>query len=256
MFKDFYKPLVWAMAMHGGLLGLLILTWPLIARNIFSFDRYQVFRVSLINPPEPEPVSSPVPPKAAPLKPAAFGKEHQAAAAVTAAPKSDTPATAEERPMSSGESRTDRAETTEPGMVFTFPPAHGPAAGGGSGGEKGGGNPNTSGSQVRDGQGPPGSGTGAGRGTFGAAPRYGKNQPPYYPLRARENGWQGTTLLKVLVLKAGTVGDIEIVRSSGFAILDQSALKGVKEWKFVPGQKDGQVIDMWVQVPITFRLEG
>jgi protein TonB len=72
---------------------------------------------------------------------------------------------------------------------------------------------------------------------------------------AREQGWQGTTLLKVQVLKNGLVGSLEVLRSSGFSILDQSALKGVKEWKFIPAQKDGQPIEIGVEIPVTFRLE-
>ncbi len=89
-----------------------------------------------------------------------------------------------------------------------------------------------------------------------AIPRYSLNQRPYYPAMARERGWQGTALLKVLVLKNGSVGSLEVQHSSGFPILDQEALKGVKEWKFYPGQKDGQPTEMWVpDTHLTFRLE-
>ena len=86
-------------------------------------------------------------------------------------------------------------------------------------------------------------------------PATGRTVPPYYPAAAREQGWQGTALLKVLVLKNGSVGSLEIKRSSGYAILDRSALKAVKDWKFVPAQKDGQPIEMGVEIPVTFRLE-
>jgi len=88
-----------------------------------------------------------------------------------------------------------------------------------------------------------------------ARPRYRQNREPYYPVQAREQGWQGTALLKVQVLKNGAVGSLEVMRSSGFSILDQAALKGVKEWKFIPAQKAGQPAEMFVQIPVTFRLE-
>jgi protein TonB len=88
-----------------------------------------------------------------------------------------------------------------------------------------------------------------------ARPRYRQNREPYYPVLAREQGWQGTALLKVQVLKNGAVGSLEVLRSSGFSILDQSALKRVKEWKFIPAQKDGQPAEMFVQLPVTFKLE-
>ncbi|MFH0789764.1 MAG: energy transducer TonB, partial [Pseudomonadota bacterium] len=96
---------------------------------------------------------------------------------------------------------------------------------------------------------------GAALGSSMATPRYNLNRRPYYPATAREQGWQGTARLKVLILKNGSVGSLEIEQSSGFSILDQSALKGVKEWKFYPGQKDGQPTEMWVRIPVTFRLE-
>ena len=99
------------------------------------------------------------------------------------------------------------------------------------------------------------SGTGFAAPSVLAVPRYGRNRELYYPAMAREKGWQGTTLLKVQVLKNGFVGSLEVLRSSGFSILDQSALKGVKEWRFIPAQKDGQPIEIGVEIPVTFRLE-
>ena len=99
------------------------------------------------------------------------------------------------------------------------------------------------------------SGTGFAAPSALTVPRYGRNRELVYPAMAREKGWQGTTLLKVQVLKNGFVGSLEVLRSSGFSILDQSALKGVKEWKFIAAQKDGQPAETFVQIPVTFKLE-
>ena len=58
----------------------------------------------------------------------------------------------------------------------------------------------------------------------GAAPRrvspYLRNPAPVYPQYARERGWEGVIMLRVLVQKDGGPGKIEIEKSSGRKILD------------------------------------
>lgn len=89
-----------------------------------------------------------------------------------------------------------------------------------------------------------------------ASPDYKANPKPRYPMLARRKGYEGTILLRVLVLESGGVGKVELEKSSGYEILDESALKAVKEWVFVPGKKNGQPIPSWVTVPIKFRLNS
>jgi protein TonB len=88
-----------------------------------------------------------------------------------------------------------------------------------------------------------------------ATPNYRENSPPAYPLLARRRNYQGTVLLDVLVRQDGTVGSIKLARSSGHKSLDQSAMRGVREWTFHPGKKGGEAVEMWVKVPIRFRLK-
>ena len=68
-------------------------------------------------------------------------------------------------------------------------------------------------------------------------------------------GYKGEVLLKVEVLPSGHVGQIDVKRSSGHEILDQSALSAVKKWKFIPAQKGGMAIPTWVNIPIKFELQ-
>jgi TonB family protein len=89
-----------------------------------------------------------------------------------------------------------------------------------------------------------------------AFPDYKVNPKPRYPMLARRKGYEGTILLRVFVLESGGVGKIELEKSSGYEILDESALKAVKKWVFVPGKKNGQPIPTWVTVPITFQLNS
>ena len=48
-----------------------------------------------------------------------------------------------------------------------------------------------------------------------------------------------------------------MIRSSGFAPLDESAVTTVRErWRFVPARRDGVAVESRVTVPIRFRLAG
>jgi protein TonB len=88
-----------------------------------------------------------------------------------------------------------------------------------------------------------------------AQPEYSQNPPISYPRRARRKGYEGTVLLEVLVNRNGKVDDLRIIASSGYAILDRSAVKSVKTWSFIPAKKGNDTVDMWVQVPVRFKLE-
>jgi protein TonB len=87
-----------------------------------------------------------------------------------------------------------------------------------------------------------------------SSPRYGENPKPVYPLEARQKEYQGEVLLKVEVLQNGRVGEVEVEKSSGYEVLDQSALATVKKWRFIPAKKGGVAIPCWVNIPFKFQL--
>ncbi len=89
-----------------------------------------------------------------------------------------------------------------------------------------------------------------------AYPDYKVNPKPVYPNAARRRGYEGDVKLRVLVMKNGKVGKIEIEKPSGYEVLDESALKTVNEWIFVPGTENGKEVSSWVTVPISFRLKS
>ena len=96
---------------------------------------------------------------------------------------------------------------------------------------------------------------GSGKGAAGVPyPRYAENPKPVYSLKAREKGYQGEVLLRVEVLSNGRVGQVEVKKSSGYEVLDQSALVAVKKWKFIPARKGEVAIPFWVNIPIKFQL--
>jgi TonB family protein len=92
--------------------------------------------------------------------------------------------------------------------------------------------------------------------TTEAVPDYTSNPKPVYPKRAILRGYEGTVTLLAEVLTDGSVGEVTILESSGYRILDRSALKAVRSWQFRPGSEDGRPVTMKVKVPVVFRLKG
>ena len=88
-----------------------------------------------------------------------------------------------------------------------------------------------------------------------ARPIYRSNPPPSYPRIARIRGYQGHVMLDVLVNKNGTVGDLKVIKSSGYPLLDRAAKSSVKNWLFEPGMVGNEKLKMWVRVPIRFELK-
>jgi protein TonB len=76
---------------------------------------------------------------------------------------------------------------------------------------------------------------------------------PIYPSASRRAGETGTVLLTVVVGPDGTPTDVEVVRSSGFAGLDQAAIEAVRKWRFTVASDSSYAR---VQLPVTFRLEN
>lgn len=85
---------------------------------------------------------------------------------------------------------------------------------------------------------------------------YLSNPAPVYPPASKRQREQGRVLLYVLVDVKGLPQKIELKASSGFNRLDEAAIATVQKWKFVPGKRNGVVEEMWVEVPIEFRLQG
>ncbi len=85
--------------------------------------------------------------------------------------------------------------------------------------------------------------------TIEPKPLVGKNPPPDYPKFAIRNRLEGTTLLEVKVDDEGIVGDIRILHSSGYKILDEAAVRAVKHWRFDSGPGTAEI-------PIVFTLQA
>lgn len=87
-----------------------------------------------------------------------------------------------------------------------------------------------------------------------AYPLYRDNPPPGYPAMARQNGYEGVVFIQAEILTDGRVGRTVISKSSGYAILDQTAINAVKAWKFEPAKKSGVPYKTWAELPIKFMI--
>lgn len=88
-----------------------------------------------------------------------------------------------------------------------------------------------------------------------ARPLYRENPPPDYPRIARHRGYQGTVILEVLVDATGRVRQVKTAETSGHAVLDRAAEAAVATWRFEPGRRGDDPMQMWVKVPVRFELK-
>ena len=154
--------------------------------------------------------------------------------------------------------QTAAAVTEAPGAI-TAEPAASTSAGSGSGG--GGGTGTGGGSGAGDGRGLGAgntAGTGGGEYEIGngvTAPRVVREVKPAYTAEAMRAKVQGVVWLRCIVLPDGTVGRVEVVRSldSSFG-LDQEAVKAARQWRFMPGTRQGEPVAVRITIELTFTL--
>jgi protein TonB len=89
-----------------------------------------------------------------------------------------------------------------------------------------------------------------------AQPNYLKNPAPVYPRLAREKGWEGLVVLRITVDPSGRPVEVEKESGSGYEILDESAIKTVKTWRFLPARLGGLAVRSTVRVPVRFELDS
>jgi periplasmic protein TonB len=178
--------------------------------------------------PEPEPPPPPPPVKPEPLPPIL------APVATVAANEQDRAGTIDVPAPKESESR-------------------GPGVGGGVGTGKGTGLGSGDGSGIGD-----GSGGGMGGGPYRPgsgilAPRLLREVKAGYTEEARVRNLAGEVVLEIVVRRDGSVGDVKLVSGlpSG---LNERAIAAVRQWRFAPATRQGQPVDVIVEVAVEFKL--
>ena len=75
---------------------------------------------------------------------------------------------------------------------------------------------------------------------------------PKYPPQLRNAHVEGEVILYAIIRKDGSVDSIQLVHGVD-AQLDANAIEALAEWKFQPGEKHGEPIDLEAVVHIPFR---
>ena len=76
-----------------------------------------------------------------------------------------------------------------------------------------------------------------------------------YPPEAARRHQQGIVVLMLYISGGGTIDKIEIVKSSGYPLLDAAAIKEMKQSKFEPAMDGAIPVRSRAQASVTYRLE-
>jgi periplasmic protein TonB len=131
--------------------------------------------------------------------------------------------------------------------------SNGTGAGGGIGSGSGGGIGKGAGPGIGEGR-----GGGIGGGVFRVgggvlAPKPIATPDPQYTEQARQNKYEGTCVLAMVVGPDGKPHDIRVQRGLGMG-LDQKAIEAVQQWRFEPATKDGRPVAVQISVEVSFKL--
>jgi len=77
--------------------------------------------------------------------------------------------------------------------------------------------------------------------------------PPKYSPEAKAAKIEGSVTLRLVVDRSGAPRDIEVVKPLEPG-LDANAITAVSQWRFDPGTKDGQAVDVIANIEVNFRL--
>ena len=86
------------------------------------------------------------------------------------------------------------------------------------------------------------------------APVLVKETKPQYTEGAMRRRVEGIVELKVVIKKDGTVREDVTVTRSLDAELDEEAIKAARLWELKPGRKDGEAVNVQVNIEMSFTL--
>lgn len=76
---------------------------------------------------------------------------------------------------------------------------------------------------------------------------------PEFPVMARDRMARGKVTLHAVVRSDGTTDVLDVFKSSArYCGFEQAAIDAVRQWRYIPGQKDGKPVDIYFTVDIDF----
>ena len=79
-----------------------------------------------------------------------------------------------------------------------------------------------------------------------------KSQAPVYPVLAKRARIEGTVRLQAIIAKDGSVQKVEVL--SGHAVLAQSAVEAVQQWRYKPTELNGQTVEVVTNIDVVFKM--
>ena len=75
-----------------------------------------------------------------------------------------------------------------------------------------------------------------------------------YPKKAKENGIEGTVIIRVLIEKDGEVKDAQVIKGIGYGC-DEAARLAIFYHRFKPGLQRGKRVKVQMDIPVEFKLD-
>lgn len=75
-----------------------------------------------------------------------------------------------------------------------------------------------------------------------------------YPKAAKKRNIEGYVVLSLLIDVDGRVDKIQVLESSPQGVFDDSAVVGIRNWRFTPAQYQGKAVKVWAKQKIRFGL--
>lgn len=77
---------------------------------------------------------------------------------------------------------------------------------------------------------------------------------PTYPEIARRGRAEGVVVVEAVIDERGEVEDPRVVQSNTIPLLNEQALRAVRQWRYRPAAYRGKPVRVYVTVSVTFRL--
>ena len=85
-------------------------------------------------------------------------------------------------------------------------------------------------------------------------PRLIRAFPPKYPQIAKAEKIEGRIVVELIVTKEGTPKNAWVIDAEPPDIFEEAALEAVRQYRFAPGTKNGEAVEVRVKLPIQFEL--